>query len=474
MVSGDDLAEVLISELSVDAVNEGAHFPGVDEEGFLAAVAALSVVLTSRDEPEADGDLGAVEELSGERNHAVDEVSLDEGFPDLSLAGLVRGHGAIREDEAGHSLRCKVVDEVLDPGEVRIPLRRDAVLPADVVVLAEPVGVVEGRIGQDVVGPEVGVEWSAEGVGVLGSEVCLDAPEGEVHDGEAAGGRVALLTVDADVAELAAVGFHEFLTLDEHASGAAGGVVDASLVRGDHLDEEADDTGGGVELTAVLALGTGKLGEEVLEDSSEEVLGAAGGICELDGADDVDELAEAILVEVGAAVVLVQGALEAGVVPFEGDHGVVDELADGGELRIGLEEGPAGLFRDPEDIGGEVLVLVLGIGPGVFALSGDELGMVLLEAVGDVLQKDEAEDDVLVLGRVHVVAELIGGEPQFPLEADIGGGVLGGGRGGFLWACHGGKRCLTDNGQRGRWRGGSEWLCLGLLARFFKPLSATP
>ena len=107
---------------------------------------------------------------------------------------------------------------MLDPGEVRIPLRRDAILPADVVVFAEPVGVVEGGIGQDVVGPEVGVERSAEGIGVLGSKVSLDAPEGEVHDGEAACGGIAFLAVDADVAQLAAVGFNEFLALDEHSA----------------------------------------------------------------------------------------------------------------------------------------------------------------------------------------------------------------------------------------------------------------
>ena len=281
------------------------------------------------------------------------------------------------------------------------------------------------------------MERAAEGVGVLGSEVGLDAPEGEVHDGEAAGGGVALLAVDADVAELAAVRFHEFLALDEHAARSAGGVVDASPIRGNHLDEEADDAGGGVELAAVLSLGAGELGEEVLEDASKEVFGPAGGIGELDGADEVDEFAKAVLVEVGAAVVFVQGALEAGIVPFEGDHGVVDELADGRELGIGLEEGPAGLLRNPEDVGGEVLVLVFGIGPGVVALSRNELGVMLLEAIRDVLQEDKAEDDVLVLARIHVVTKLISGEPEFSLEADIGRGVFGGG--GFLGTGHGWK-----------------------------------
>jgi hypothetical protein len=99
----------------------------------------------------------------------------------------------------------EVVDEVLHPGEVGVALGRDAELPAHVVVLAEPVGVVEGRVGEHVVGAQVGVEVAAEGVGVLGAEVGLDAAQGQVHDGQAPGGGVALLAVDADVAELAAV-----------------------------------------------------------------------------------------------------------------------------------------------------------------------------------------------------------------------------------------------------------------------------
>ena len=55
------------------------------------------------------------------------------------------------------------------------------------------------------------MEVAAEGVGVFGAEVGLDAAESEVHQCEAAGGGVALLGVDADVAELPAVGFDELL-----------------------------------------------------------------------------------------------------------------------------------------------------------------------------------------------------------------------------------------------------------------------
>ena len=46
--------------------------------------------------------------------------------------------------------------------------------------------------------------------------------------------------------------------------------------------------------------------------------------------------------------------------------------------------------------------------------------MVFLEAIGDVFEEDQAEDDVLVFRRVHVAAKLVGGEPELLLKADIG------------------------------------------------------
>ena len=49
-----------------------------------------------------------------------------------------------------------------------------------------------------------------------------------------------------------------------------------------------------------------------------------------------------------------------------------------------------------------------------------ELGVLGLEGVGDVLEEDQAEDDVLVLGRVHVVAQRVGRGPELRLEAEIG------------------------------------------------------
>ena len=143
-----------------------------------------------------------------------------------------------------------MVDEVLHPGEVGVARRRRAVGPALVVLqqLAAPVAVVERRIGEHVVGLEVGVTVVVEGVAVR--DLGVDAADGEVHLGQAPGGVVRLLAVDRDVADLAGVGLDELLALHEHAARAAAGVVDAALVGREHLDQHAHHVRRRVELAA--------------------------------------------------------------------------------------------------------------------------------------------------------------------------------------------------------------------------------
>ena len=139
-------------------------------------------------------------------------------------------------------------------------------------------------------------------------------------------------------------------------------------------------------------------------------------------------LAEALLVEGGAGVLLGEHVLERLVVPLDGGHGVVDQLPDGGLLGLRLQVRPARLRRHPEDALRAVLVGVLGVGPLVLLRLKLRVG--LLEGIGDVLEEDQPEDDVLVLGRVHAPAEGVGHPPQLSLVA--GGsavGVLGGGHG---------------------------------------------
>jgi len=59
-----------------------------------------------------------------------------------------------------------------------------------------------------------------------------------------------------------------------------------------------------VELPALLALGAGELRQEVFIHAAQGVLGAVLGGTEADVADEIDKLAEALLVETRPGVVL--------------------------------------------------------------------------------------------------------------------------------------------------------------------------
>ena len=52
---------------------------------------------------------------------------------------------------------------------------------------------------------------------------------------------------------------------------------------------------------------------------------------------------------------------------------------------------------------------------GAVGLLAFELGVPLLEGVGDVLEEDQAQDDVLVLRRVHGAPQRVGHAPQLGL-----------------------------------------------------------
>ena len=89
--------------------------------------------------------------------------------------------------------------------------------------------------------------------------------------------------------------------LHEHAARAAAGVEDAAFVGGEHLDEQLDDAARRVELAAFLALGAGELAEEIFVDPAEDVLGAALGVAQADGGDQVNDAAQLCLSRCGRA-----------------------------------------------------------------------------------------------------------------------------------------------------------------------------
>ena len=222
MGDGRDVSD---AEFLLSAADHGADLAGIDEEGlaFAIAVAAFTVGLfVFGQEPEADGDLGGVEELAGQGDHAVDEVVLDHLLADLAFALGVGRHGAVGEDEAGDAVLGELGDHVENPGVVGIAGGRGVVaVPASVVdelVGTAPVLQVEGGIGHDVVGLEVGVLILEEGIGGDFAEVGREPAHGEVHLGQLVGGGGELLPVNRDVLGVAVVAFHKLERLHEHAA----------------------------------------------------------------------------------------------------------------------------------------------------------------------------------------------------------------------------------------------------------------
>src|SRR5262245_59240057 len=114
-----------------------------------------------------------------------------------------------------------------------------------------------------------------------------------------------------------------------------------------------------VELTALLALGTGELREEIFVDPPQDVFGSRLRVTEADVTDQVDELAEALLVEARASEVLRQHPLQGRVVALDRCHRVIDKTADGRLWCLGLEITPARFGRYPEDVDRTVLVRIL-------------------------------------------------------------------------------------------------------------------
>ena len=76
-------------------------------------------------------------------------------------------------------------------------------------------------------------------------------------------------------------------------------------------------------------------------------------------------------VEAGPGVIARQHAFERGILALNRAHRVVNDLADLRGLGLGLDGVPAGFGRQPEDIGGQILVAILG-GFGAARLVFDE------------------------------------------------------------------------------------------------------
>jgi hypothetical protein len=219
------------------------------------------------------------------------------------------------------------------------------------------------------------------------------------------------------------VRLHEAVRLYEHSARATGRVVDAAAERLQHVDQKLDDAARREELTTELAFGVGELTQHVLEDATENIQTVVFFCRQILVGEQIDEAAEGRRRQLTAGVILGQNALERRVLFLDGFHGVVNATADVGLLCRVAQVTPPVAFGDPEDPVTRVFVTVFeqcracGVGRceelGAFvARERVELEPLLLEHIGDVLEKDQTENHVLVLGGVHARTELVGRLPE--------------------------------------------------------------
>ena len=90
-----DAGDIVAVQLTVGAVHHPTQLAGVDEQDLAPPLAVSAASAVPGQEPEADGYLRGVEELTGQGHHAVHQVGLDKVLSDLALARLVRRHGAV-------------------------------------------------------------------------------------------------------------------------------------------------------------------------------------------------------------------------------------------------------------------------------------------------------------------------------------------------------------------------------------------
>jgi hypothetical protein len=188
---------------------------------------------------------------------------------------------------------------------------------------------------------------------------------------------------------------------------------------GEDAGHDDADLGRGVELAGALAAAFGELADQVFVALADDI-GLDVVEPEALGADGLDEVGEAVIVEValavggGVEVDPVDDTLQLRVFPGDGPHvggdafaDLVRELADDGPDRL------LGIVGQERQVEAHQLVIGLGEPEGLFAradLGGDAVDLIV-EHVAEALGEDEGEDVVLVFRRVLGATDGAGGVP---------------------------------------------------------------
>lgn len=427
---------------------------GIDEQDL--ALARLRLGLVQEQQDARSG--GVVEQVFGQVEHALDEVVVDEPLADglfLVGAGIARSArcGAGVEDDGGPAGGVHAGVDVLHPAPVgggftgkAGPGGKTVEFVVVVVGLGEPVLVPHGISDDAVEAAELALLVAEFGVleGVADLDLAFHVMDDHVHVGHGPGLGGEFLAEQFQGGDGAFLAFGVFLHGDlafhEQAAGAAGGVVDFHAGLGlEHAGHDGADLGRGVELAGALATALGELTDEVFVALADDV-GLDVVEPEALGADGLDEVGEAVVVEVtlavggGVEIDTVDDALQQRVFQGDGPHvggnafaDLVGDLADDGPDRLlgnvrhkGYKEPHHGLLL-PVLPGLGLLPIHLGESEGLLARThlGSDAVQLVIKDVAKALGENEREDVVLVLRRVLGTTDGTRGVPDPGFEGFV-------------------------------------------------------
>ena len=307
-------------------------------------------------------------------------------------------------------------DHVLQPREVCISSRRRTILPTDIIneFIRTPAGEIEGRIRHNEVCLELRVAIVKKRVRIKLAEVGFNTANGKIHLRHLPCGRVGVLTKNGNLVDVAAMIFDELCGLNEHTARAAARVINTPIKRLQHFNKGTHNARGSIELTSKFTFLLSKLGETVFVCTTENVL-AVSMLDHLNVGEEINHLTKTPLVQLRTGEVLRQNIFEALVFFLNTAHCIINYRANFRRVSGSSNRAPSCILRDKEDVFGSVFVLVFFKSIAFF----NQFLVLCLEAIRNVFQENQSENDGLVFGCVDVSAQDASRVPDLFFKADI-------------------------------------------------------
>ena len=307
-------------------------------------------------------------------------------------------------------------DHVLQPRKVGVASGRRTILPTDIIneFIRAPAGKIERRIRHNKIRLELKVTVVEERVRIELAEVSFNTTNGKIHLRHLPCGRVGVLTKDGNLIDVAAMIFDELCGLNEHTARAAARVINTSIKRLQYFNKGTHDTRGSIELTGKFAFLFSKLREAIFVCTTENVL-AVSMLDHLNVGEEINHFTKPPLVQFRTGEVLRQNIFEALVFFLNTAHCIINYRANFRCVSGSSDHAPSCILWDKKDVFGNILILVFLKSIAFF----NQFLVLRLEAIRNVFQKNQSENDRLIFGRVNISTQDTSRVPDLFFKTNI-------------------------------------------------------